>query len=226
MVVVSRLTEEGWLEEQTMGVLRARLHKRLQEADAHGRYRLLYPYVPDLERPNLLNVHSKVLVMDDELCSVGSANFNNRSMGFDTECNIAVEARGEERIRRLIAGLRDRLLAEHLGAGIDQVASEIGRQSGSLIKTIDALKRPGRTWRRSIRLFLPKPIVSSPPARSSIRSGPWIRRNWYRSSSFRRTAGPWPDGSPASPLLSLRLPASPRRGAGHRCTNGSPWNRR
>ncbi len=34
MVVVSRLTEEGWLEEQTMGVLRARLHKRLREADA------------------------------------------------------------------------------------------------------------------------------------------------------------------------------------------------
>ena len=49
-VVVSRQTEEGWLEERTMGVLRARLHKRLREADASGRYRLLYPYVPGLER--------------------------------------------------------------------------------------------------------------------------------------------------------------------------------
>jgi phospholipase D1/2 len=145
VVVVSRLTEEGWLEERTMGALRALLHKRLREADAHGRYRLLYPHVPNLERPNLLNVHSKVLVMDDELCSVGSANFNNRSMGFDTECNIAIEARGEERLRRVIAGLRNRLLAEHLGTQPQTVASETARQGGSLIKTIDALKRPGHT---------------------------------------------------------------------------------
>ncbi|HEY3584656.1 MAG TPA: phospholipase D-like domain-containing protein, partial [Casimicrobiaceae bacterium] len=60
-------------------------------------------------------MHSKVLIMDDELVSVGSANFNNRSMGFDTECNIAIEARGEARICAAIAHLRDRLLAEHLG---------------------------------------------------------------------------------------------------------------
>jgi len=145
VVVVSRLTEEGWLEAQTMGVLRARLHRRLQEADVLGRYRLSYPHVPDLEPTKLLNVHSKVLVVDDELCSVGSANFNNRSMGFDTECNIAIEARGEERIRRAIAGLRHRLLAEHLGTQTDAVAAEAARQDGSLIGTIDALKHPGRT---------------------------------------------------------------------------------
>lgn len=145
VVVVSRLTEEGWLEERTMGVLRARLHKRLQRADGHDRYRLLYPHVPNLEKPNLLNVHSKVLIADDELCSVGSANFNNRSMGFDTECNIAIEARGEERIRLAIAGLRNRLLAEHLGTAPEAVAAETARQSGSLVKAIEALKRPGRT---------------------------------------------------------------------------------
>ena len=145
VVVVSRLTEEGWLEERTMGVLRARLHSRLQAAESHDRYRLLYPHVPGLEQPNLLNVHSKVLVMDDELCSVGSANFNNRSMGFDTECNIAIEAHGEERTRRVIAGLRNRLLAEHLGMQPEEVAAQFARQGGSLIETLDALKRPGRT---------------------------------------------------------------------------------
>jgi phosphatidylserine/phosphatidylglycerophosphate/cardiolipin synthase-like enzyme/uncharacterized membrane protein YdjX (TVP38/TMEM64 family) len=145
VVVVSRLTEEGWLEERTMGVLRARLHERLQKTDRHDRYRLLYPFIPGLERPNLLNVHSKVLVMDDELCTVGSANFNNRSMGFDTECNIVIEARDDERVRRVIAGLRNRLLAEHLGTRAAAVASETARRSGKLIETIDALKRPGRT---------------------------------------------------------------------------------
>ena len=145
IVVVSRRTEEGWLEERTMGVLRARLHKQLQEADGAGRYRLYYPHVPGLELPNVLNVHSKVLVVDDELCSVGSANFSNRSMGFDTECNIAIEARGEERVRRVIASLRDRLLAEHLGSDPQTVGAEIARCNGGLIKAIDLLKRPGRT---------------------------------------------------------------------------------
>ncbi len=145
VVVVSRLTEEGWLEERTMGLLRGRLHHRLKQADAQGRYRLLYPHIPDAAGPSLLNVHSKLLVMDDELCSVGSANFNNRSMGFDTECNIAFEARGDERIRRAIAGLRNRLLAEHLAARPGEVAAQTARHGGSLVRTIESLKGPGRT---------------------------------------------------------------------------------
>jgi phosphatidylserine/phosphatidylglycerophosphate/cardiolipin synthase-like enzyme/uncharacterized membrane protein YdjX (TVP38/TMEM64 family) len=143
VVVVSRRTEEGWLEERTMGVLRARLHKRLQEADLQGRYRLLYPYVPGLELPNVLNVHSKVIVVDDELASVGSANFSNRSMGFDTECNIAIEARGDPRVKNAIAKFRNRLLAEHMGTDVATFAAELERHGGSVIATIDALHRPG-----------------------------------------------------------------------------------
>ena len=139
------MTEEGWLEENTMGLLRAHLHRKLQHADRHDRYRLLYPHVPGLQKPNLLNVHSKVLVMDDDLCSVGSANFNNRSMGFDTECNIAIEARGEVRIQRVIASLRNRLLAEHLGTALEKVTDEIARRDGSVLETIEALRHPGRT---------------------------------------------------------------------------------
>jgi phosphatidylserine/phosphatidylglycerophosphate/cardiolipin synthase-like enzyme/uncharacterized membrane protein YdjX (TVP38/TMEM64 family) len=143
VVVVSRRTEEGWLEERTMGVLRARLHARLQEADAHGRYRLMYPYVPGLELPNVLNVHSKVIVVDDELASVGSANFSNRSMGFDTECNIAIEARGDPRVKAAIAAFRNRLLAEHTGTDVAAFEAEVERHGGSVIKAIEALHRPG-----------------------------------------------------------------------------------
>jgi phospholipase D1/2 len=144
VLVVSRLTEEGWLEARTMGLLRARLHERLRNADAAGRYRLLYPHIPELAGPYLLNVHSKVLITDDALCSVGSANFNNRSMGFDTECNIAIEARGDERIARAIAGLRERLLAEHLAAQPQEVAAATARAGGRLIPAIESLARPGR----------------------------------------------------------------------------------
>ena len=145
IVVVSRQIEEGWLEERTMGVLRARLHKRLVEADTGDHYRLYYPHVPGLELPNVLNVHSKVLVVDEDLCSVGSANFSNRSMGFDTECNVAIEAAGDERIRKAIARLRNRLLGEHLGTDPEKVGAEIARHEGRLIPAVEALRRPGRT---------------------------------------------------------------------------------
>ena len=145
VVVVSRLTEEGWLEQNTMGLLRARLHQRLRRADAHDRYRLLYPHIPGLELPNLLNVHSKVLIADDELLSVGSANFNNRSMGFDTECNIAIEAGGDPRVAGAIAHLRERLLVEHLATDARAFAHEAARHRSSLVRTITALQHPGRT---------------------------------------------------------------------------------
>jgi phosphatidylserine/phosphatidylglycerophosphate/cardiolipin synthase-like enzyme/uncharacterized membrane protein YdjX (TVP38/TMEM64 family) len=168
IVVVSRRTEEGWLEERTMGVLRGRLHRQLEEADTGGRYRLYYPEVPGLETPNLLNVHSKVLVVDEELCSVGSANFSNRSMGFDTECNVAIEARGDERIRRVIAGLRNRLLGEHLGTDPQAVGAEIARHQGSLIKAIEALRQPGGRTLEPIVPHVPPEIDALVPATAVV----------------------------------------------------------
>src|SRR5688572_30011198 len=151
-----------------MGVLRGRLHRELVAADTGGRYRLLYPDVPGLQAPDLLNVHSKVLVIDEELASVGSANFSNRSMGFDTECNIAIEARGDERVRRLIAGLRDRLLAEHLGTDPVAAGAEIARQGGSLIKAIEALRRPGGRTLELIEPRVPPEIDALVPASAVV----------------------------------------------------------
>ena len=40
-------------------------------------------------------VHSKVMIVDDRFLRVGSANLNNRSMGADTECDLAFEATSE-----------------------------------------------------------------------------------------------------------------------------------
>jgi phosphatidylserine/phosphatidylglycerophosphate/cardiolipin synthase-like enzyme/uncharacterized membrane protein YdjX (TVP38/TMEM64 family) len=141
VAVVSPQTQSGWLEDATMGVLRARLHRRLKQADRHRRYGLYCPHVPGLGGA-CLNVHSKIFAVDDDLFSVGSANLSNRSMAFDTECNLAFEARGSDaekvRIRRAIAHLRNRLLAEHTGTSPEQVDAEI-RRSGSLHTAIGAL---------------------------------------------------------------------------------------
>lgn len=123
--------ESGWIETSTMGVLRARVHAQLRRADARGRYRLYCPrHSCDEPDPVCINVHSKVLVVDDDFLTVGSANLSDRSMCYDTECNIALEAAGDPRIRTLIAGLRARLLGEHLGVAPEDVLAA-GRGQGT-----------------------------------------------------------------------------------------------
>ena len=153
IAVLSPYTQSGWLEISTMGVLRARIHRKLRAADRHDRYRLYCPMLPWLgESDGCLNVHSKVLIVDDTLLTVGSSNLSDRSLAIDTECNLAIEARGDPRLRALIAGFRNRLLAEHLGCSPDDVARALAR-SGSLHRAIDALQREGA---RSLLAVEPK----------------------------------------------------------------------
>ncbi len=148
VMIVSPQNQSGWLEQATMGVLRARVHHRLKEADTFGRYRMYCPTLPGLKESSCLNVHSKVFTMDDDLISIGSANLSNRSMAFDTECNLVIEAGGDENrrsiIRAAIGRLRNRLLAEHLATEPEQVAAAVDR-TGGLHAAVDALQHPGRS---------------------------------------------------------------------------------
>ncbi len=147
VAIISPQTQSGWLEDVTMGVLRARSHRHLAAADRYERYRLYCPHIPGLKE-GCLNVHSKVFAVDDRVFSVGSANLSSRSMAFDTECNLTIEASGDleqqKRISTAIAQMRGRLLAEHLDTTPDIVTDEIMRQ-GSLISAIEALQSPGRS---------------------------------------------------------------------------------
>jgi phospholipase D1/2 len=78
---------------------------------------------------------------------VGSANLANRSLCLDTECNLALEANGDPRIRRAIARLRARLMGEHLGVAPEEV---LRARSGSLHATIEALRDDRRRYLETI----------------------------------------------------------------------------
>ncbi len=150
IAVISPFKQSGWLEISTMGVLRGRNHRLLREADKNERYRLYYPTLPWLDaNGECLNIHSKVFVVDDEFLMIGSANLADRSMGTDTECNLALEAHGDPAVERAIAGLRDRLLAEHLDRSPAEVA-EATRGSRSLHQAIAALSRNDRRGLKAI----------------------------------------------------------------------------
>jgi len=147
VVIVQPRVCQGWLEQTAMGVLRARLMRRLLAADRYRRLRVYYPDVAGLEEDRL-NVHAKVLVVDDRLLRVGSANLNNRSMGVDSECDLAIDATDDTHRRGAIAAIRDRLVAEHVGQSPQCVAAEIAAR-GSLIAAIEALS----TAQRGLRLL-------------------------------------------------------------------------
>jgi len=143
VVVVLPQHCSGWLEEMSMGVLRARVVERLREADRHGRLRLLYPTLPGVSGSEY-TLHSKVCVVDDRFLRIGSANLSNRSMGLDTECDLALECNGSDAHARAIAGLRDRLLGEHLDVPATRIAEAL-RERGSLGGVVDALRGGERT---------------------------------------------------------------------------------
>ena len=143
IILIVHPNSTGWLEQRTMDVLRGRVIQALRRADTHGRLGMYYPHVPDL-KDGCLTVHSKVFVADDEFLRVGSANLSNRSMGLDTECDLAVEANGEARVRKAIAAFRNRLLAEHLDVDAHTVAARI-EASGSGLSALESLRGRPRT---------------------------------------------------------------------------------
>jgi phosphatidylserine/phosphatidylglycerophosphate/cardiolipin synthase-like enzyme/uncharacterized membrane protein YdjX (TVP38/TMEM64 family) len=136
VVIVLPQKSSGWLEQSTMDALRARHLKALADADRHDRLRVYYPALGD--GGTSVYVHSKLMVVDDRLAIVGSANLSNRSMGFDSECNLAIEAEPGTEAAGAVAALRHRLLAEHLGTSAETVSDAFSGRD-SLIGAIDAL---------------------------------------------------------------------------------------
>ncbi|MGD2073878.1 MAG: VTT domain-containing protein [Gammaproteobacteria bacterium] len=136
----------GWLEQVTMDVLRSRVFQQLRAADRFDRLRLYYPHVPGLGDA-CITVHAKLLIVDDRLLRIGSANLSSRSMGLDTECDLAVRAdSGNDAAAQGIRKLRQRLLAEHLGVDQERVA-QAEADAGGMVAAIEALRSDERSLR-------------------------------------------------------------------------------
>ncbi|HEU4654484.1 MAG TPA: VTT domain-containing protein [Steroidobacteraceae bacterium] len=144
VIVVLRELSHGWLEEVTMQTLRTRLIEKLRAADRHRRLRIVYPYVQGLKEGTCIDVHAKLMIVDDTCVRIGSANLANRSMGLDTECDVAVAANDRQDVSEAIRQLRCELMAEHLGAQAADVQNAVER-TGTLSGAIDLLQRPDRT---------------------------------------------------------------------------------
>jgi phosphatidylserine/phosphatidylglycerophosphate/cardiolipin synthase-like enzyme len=139
IVIILTRSSHGLVEHALMGRNRDRLLRKLSKADRHGRLRVFYPVVPKGDELCEVLVHSKLMIVDDRFLRIGSANLNNRSIGLDTECDLALEASRKDE-RRAIRALRERLLAEHLDVKPEEVAAAVKRER-SLVRAIDHLNR-------------------------------------------------------------------------------------
>ncbi|MGB3752545.1 MAG: phospholipase D-like domain-containing protein [Parerythrobacter sp.] len=152
IVIVHPESADGWLEAQAMDNARTQLVEALGAADTKGRFHLYVPYTG--ETP--IYVHAKIMIVDDRVLRIGSANFNNRSMGLDSECDMFIDADrlGNASAGRQIAALRHSLLAEHCGLELSDVPDLLARHGSmhqmivKLTETWEQQEKPGRTLRR------------------------------------------------------------------------------
>ena len=141
VVLISGERSPSYFDRLTMDPARSRFIARVKAADRHGRFHIYGP-VTTLGRGII--VHAKLTIIDNDLARIGSANMDNRSFGFDTECDLSIEADGRtaERSRTEIARLRRQLIAHWLGADIAKVEAAVTRE-GSLGRAIETLRAEG-----------------------------------------------------------------------------------
>ena len=152
VVIVSTAKAPSWFDQMTMDRTRSKFLKTLKAADAHGRFRAYSPYT---RRGQPIIVHSKVSIIDDRMLRAGSTNLNNRSAGFDTECDVAVEALEGEAgalTRAAIARYRAKA-ASHFIHADPEALTRLHAESVSLARAIDDLNGAGR-----LRPLEPRPL--------------------------------------------------------------------
>ncbi len=142
VVLINPVSADGWLQHAAMDGARVRLLHALAESDPAQRFRIFTPFTA---RGTPIYVHAKLMIVDDEVLRVGSANMNNRSMGLDSECDVFIDAArpGNGHAGSEIRRIRIALLAEHCGVSPDHMAQLLA-QNASMIAAIAAAPRQGK----------------------------------------------------------------------------------
>ncbi len=185
-VLIMPETSEGWLEQTAMDGARVRLLHAIAERDHAKRFRV---FVPKTSGGRAIYVHAKLMIVDDEIVRVGSANMNNRSMGLDTEADIFIDAArpANSHVPPIIGRLRHRLLAEHCGLAQEEMDALLARH-GTMTAAIDAARSPGKR----LEPFSLRPLTDREKALvdSALldpeRPGEWFEPIGLKRGLFRR----------------------------------------
>ncbi|RZJ16269.1 MAG: phospholipase [Brevundimonas sp.] len=175
VVLVTTASSPSWFDQMTMDTARSEVLFRLEGADRNNRF---FAFAPRTKRGAKIIVHAKVSIIDDELLRIGSTNLNNRSMGLDTECDVATLAR-DQAARDTIRRFRQRSIGHFIGIDTDafEAAEAVMGSVGEAIRTFDTgrMQSLGSTPPSRIERFIAEWRLGDP-----IGSGdtwrPWKRR--------------------------------------------------
>ena len=206
VVLISTLHSPSYFDRATMDKTRLMFFERLHAADAKGRLRF---YCPVTEKGRFIIVHAKLTIIDDQLLRIGSANLNNRSMGFDTECDLVIEAHGcadDGAVSHAIALYRSQLLCHWLHRSPAEVEAELGRNDGRVGEAIEALDRPGRRFLPPLELKPVGPLARligkyhlGDPVGSRDAWAPWTRKAALQRNRQAMLEALGPEITPARP---------------------------
>jgi phosphatidylserine/phosphatidylglycerophosphate/cardiolipin synthase-like enzyme len=142
IVLVLRKECDGWIQRLAMGENRDRLLRKLASVDRGCRLRTCYPIVMNEHGlAHEIDVHSKLMLVDDRLLKIGSSNLNNRSMGLDSELDLLIEV-DDPASRRVLRSITCDLLAEHIDRSAEEV--ETAMATCGLIGALESLNDPRR----------------------------------------------------------------------------------
>ena len=158
VILISTQHSPSYFDQVTMDRTRLEFIRILQSADKHARLRI---YSPVTTLGRTIIVHAKLTIVDDTLLRIGSANINNRSFGFDTECDLSFEAAGPDQAdnRAEIIRLRNKLLAHWLGCLPEPIEAAIA-EHGGLGAALEALRMAGYCRLRPIVFEPLKPLAA------------------------------------------------------------------
>jgi phosphatidylserine/phosphatidylglycerophosphate/cardiolipin synthase-like enzyme len=193
VLLISTQHSPSYFDQATMDKTRFDFISHLQAADAHGRFRMFSP-VTTLGRTII--VHAKMTIIDDILLRIGSANINNRSMGFDSECDLVFESRTPEQERK-IGDLRTGLVAHWLGCDEGTIRDTLGASADLWCVALDALREGGHVRLRPIvpgKMTALSGVVAKHHIGDPVAAGdawkPWRRRAALRETLTRAGLDP------------------------------------
>jgi phosphatidylserine/phosphatidylglycerophosphate/cardiolipin synthase-like enzyme len=133
IVLLNPVTADGPLEAAIMQPQRAVLLEKLNQHPNADRFRVYHPITSE---GGEIYCHAKIMIIDDDMLRIGSANLNNRSMGFDSECDLALHAGSDPALQQRFAAIRADLLSEHLSHPAEAIAARL-EETGSLFDVIE-----------------------------------------------------------------------------------------
>lgn len=185
VVLVSTSGSPSWFDQMTMDTARSEVLFRLEQADTNNRFFAFAPHTTGGER---IIVHAKVSIYDDEVLRIGSTNLNNRSFGFDTECDVAAApttGAGRAAIRRF----RHRTIGHWIGESAEEFAAAeaLVGSVGEAIQRFDTgrMQTLGATPPSSVERFIAEFQLGDPTSPADA-FRPWKRRSPSQRNQPRR----------------------------------------